>query len=109
MTNPVGDLLLSWWADPTHEESVVYFVRNPSNRLVKIGHTRNLPARLAAFRTAIPDLELIGTIKGGVRVEADLHATFAAERVSGEWFMPTVPMATTIAGLVSASRKQVSA
>lgn len=95
--------LLAVWADDDRPNSVVYFAANRAAGTVKIGRTRNLAARMATLRTSIPDLDLLGCFPGGPRAEADLHATFAADRVGGEWFRLTLPLALTIRALCAES------
>lgn len=71
------------WARP-----VVYFVQaGDENGPVKIGHTRDLKARMSALAnaSAVP-LVLLGTIQGGRQLEMALHRGFAHLRLEGEWF-----------------------
>ena len=94
----------AWWSPIDGSNSRVYFVQNPANSAVKIGRTRNLEKRLATLRTAIPDLLYIGSFPGDARAEADLHASFADDRIAGEWFRPTMGLAQLIAALVRPER-----
>lgn len=73
--------------DSSPADSLVYFVRDAAVRLVKIGTTRDLPRRLQSLRCSSPSkLDLLGTISGGIDVEADLHRRWADLRSHGEWF-----------------------
>lgn len=68
---------------------VVYFIKNPSTGLVKIGKTIDVVKRLdqlsKEFKTK---LELIGTIESddSIRLEKEIHTLFTSKRVEGEWF-----------------------
>ncbi|WP_181008286.1 integrase arm-type DNA-binding domain-containing protein [Sphingomonas montanisoli] len=67
----------------------VYFVRQASG-LIKIGVTRNLPARLAQLQLGGDrPLELMGVLSGGFATEGMLHRLFAESAVGGEWFTPS--------------------
>lgn len=68
----------------------VYFAQSVAGGPVKIGHSADVEARVASLQTAHVDtLRIIGTIPGGRAVEAALHASFAADRIGGEWFRPS--------------------
>jgi hypothetical protein len=60
--------------------SVVYFLRFGDR--IKIGYTANLVQRLRD----LPHDEVLLTIPGAITVEGNLHRTFAADRITGEWF-----------------------
>lgn len=66
--------------------SFVYFITY-GNAKVKIGTCINARARLRALQTGIPGKARIRYLTpGGRRLEQELHAMFATDRVSGEWF-----------------------
>ncbi len=67
---------------------MIYFIRNRTNRAIKIGFTRkDARERLGQLQTACPNrLELIGTMPGDMTVEKGLHKRFAEHRLTGEWF-----------------------
>lgn len=68
----------------------VYFAQSVAGGPVKIGHSADVEARVASLQTAHADtLRIIGTIPGGRAVEAALHASFADDRIGGEWFRPS--------------------
>jgi hypothetical protein len=80
-------------------ESVVYFLIREN--LIKIGTTVDLARRtrqIASGESMPPGMtvgpvEVLATMPGGVRQEAELHARFAAHRVSGtEWFALNGPL-----------------
>lgn len=76
---------------PKRRPSRVYFIRD--GQRVKIGHSMDPRARMRALRTH-RDLELLITIPGGPKREAELHRKFAAFKIKGtkEWFrlMPEI-------------------
>jgi hypothetical protein len=56
---------------------------------IKIGFTNNLEKRLSSIRTVLPNVWVMGIIRGaGREKERELHDRFAAHRTSGEWFNP---------------------
>lgn len=98
----VADYLLHWGAsdvlewyrystmrEPERDPGTVYVAGAPdAYRLVKIGYTSGtVDRRLNQIRTMspVPIRELWST-PGTLQTEGALHATFAAQRVHGEWF-----------------------
>lgn len=68
-------------------ESVVYVVKRPRERMVKIGFSTNLASRMATLQTAAgAQLVLLVAAPGTRDDERALHERFAAHRQSGEWF-----------------------
>ncbi len=68
---------------------MIYFIRNPRSGNIKIGHGKPLQ-RLAAGQTwHDAQLELLAIADGGRTEERLLHHRFAADRVDGEWFLPS--------------------
>jgi hypothetical protein len=55
----------------------VYFAS--SGELVKIGVAFNPPHRVKSFRTARPDIKLLGHVAGGRKLEAQLHQQFSKD------------------------------
>lgn len=81
---------------------VVYFVgAAPVSPLVKIGYTRDLPARFDSLCSGSPvPLTLLAVVPAVRCREAEeaLHEMFAAERAHGEWFdLGSDPMAAVMA------------
>jgi hypothetical protein len=70
---------------------VTYFIQAVHGGPIKIGRSTRayLPKRLAALQTGNPDPLRITHVLDGDH-EARLHREFRNERLSGEWFMPTV-------------------
>lgn len=66
------------------EEMVVYFARR--ERLIKIGTTRNLSARIRSLGG--PGIVILATIPGGYLVERQILRQFSHLRTAGEWFEP---------------------
>jgi hypothetical protein len=78
--------------------SFVYFVRDHSNGLIKIGFSRSPVSRLKSAggtRTR----ELVGALAGTRADERAFHDRFAALRVSGEWFRPGPSLADFVGSL----------
>ncbi len=76
---------------PPELKDTVYFVR--SGMMIKIGYTRNLPARLNTLQTANGrDIELIASFDGTKAGERELHALFKAHHIRGEWFHDCRPI-----------------
>ena len=72
------------------EDTVVYFIADETGEKVKIGITEDVQQRLRSLQMSSPTpLRLSGTIRGGRRVEAELHERFARIRLHGEWFKLT--------------------
>jgi hypothetical protein len=72
----------------------VYFVRCPTNGLVKIGHTKYQPVR--RFRdlfvgSPVP-LEILATMPGQIPDEYAMHSRFFSSWSHGEWFHETDEM-----------------
>lgn len=69
----------------------VYFIRSKTSGRIKIGFTELAPtARLSVLQTGSSEpLELIDSFSGTIADERAAHKSFAAERVSGEWFEET--------------------
>lgn len=79
-------------------ESVVYFISD--GRRVKIGVTRDLPARLRKLQTGNPlTLSVVKTVIGDQNEEYHLHERFAAYRLSGEWFRIEGDLASYLKGV----------
>lgn len=64
----------------------IYFIADPDTGDVKIGKTKNVDRRFKTFKTANPNIRLLGTIPGYTAEENELHRRFAKDRVAGEWF-----------------------
>lgn len=62
-----------------------YLIYSPTTKLVKIGRSTNVAARLKALSTASGGaLKLLGVL--GKNIESALHRQYASCRVRGEWF-----------------------
>lgn len=72
-------------------QEYVYFVRSGTHGPIKIGRAVDPHERLRQLQTGSPvELRLLGTIPGGVDLEAALHDLLGDSRLRGEWFRPTV-------------------
>lgn len=86
---------------------MIYFIRDPLSRRVKIGLSDDPWKRLAYIQIGCPsDLELAGVEPGEEAREKALHQQFAAYRVRGEWFSETAELAQYIATLAVPIRPQ---
>lgn len=66
---------------------MIYFIRNESAGLIKIGFSRSPRTRRSNLQSAAGvKLEIIGVMRGARKAEAVLHERFAEDRVRGEWF-----------------------
>jgi hypothetical protein len=68
---------------------VIYFIESGRLGPIKIGFTKydSVTARVSQLQTAHPhELTLLFAMKGGLEREAEMHRTFAPERMRGEWF-----------------------
>lgn len=81
--------------------SVVYFARQVGGvGPIKIGHTHNLRHRLYCLQLQCPvKLEIVLEIEAEESLEHRLHNEFAADRLWGEWFLPT-PRLVAIMGKI---------
>ena len=72
----------------TAPTTITYFVQAGAEGLIKIGSTRNLPARLRSLQLMSPiELHLLGAIPEDI--ERRCHYELGPWRVHGEWFLPT--------------------
>ena len=66
---------------------LVYVLGSTETRRVKIGHSTDVPKRLAGIQRMSPvPLTVLDQFEGGVELEAALHAHFRPFRTHGEWF-----------------------
>lgn len=76
----------------TTKERVIYFVQAEELRLIKIGVCDRPERRLRELSAMCPDeLTVLGVqyCDDFGRLEEQLHAKFADDRVRGEWFLPS--------------------
>lgn len=87
---------------PPAENGHVYFIQGVESRLVKIGWAVDPARRLKTLRTGSAEpLRLLATMPGTRFTERDLHKTFSAHRVRGEWFLPK----QAILSVISAAKR----
>lgn len=83
---------LSHWHLPRREPSPgkhLYFIRNPTSGLIKIGVAKNVKKRLNQLGCACGvELELLRLIEGHGALETEFHVAFGEHRTVGEWFKP---------------------
>lgn len=79
---------------------MIYFIRDPASRCVKIGFSKNPAQRFNKLRVDCPnDVILVAVIEGDEAAENWLHLTYAHLHRRGEWFFERDELATFIAGL----------
>lgn len=83
----------------------VYLLYSPLARMLKIGVTTDIDARLAAICAMSPDPEmrLLGVLPGDRELEQTLHRRFASFRSHGEWFHYTPELESAIKRTVPAT------
>lgn len=71
------------------------------------GSTSDLDERLRKLRATSPvPLVLVGVVRrGGAELEREIHQRFAAERLHGEWFEPTLLLLEVVRELAIAPRR----
>jgi T5orf172 domain len=72
----------------------VYFMQTEEGWPIKIGWSRDPQARMRQLQTAHGQLLRIIAVLPNVRIgkERELHKQFAASRLQGEWFQPSVEL-----------------
>lgn len=69
---------------------MIYFIRSGISGPVKIGYSKDISgvtSRLSSLQVGnSKKLSIIGIITGDMKKEAELHKTFAAHKIRGEWF-----------------------
>ena len=69
----------------------VYFAQSGKAGPIKIGFSEHPVRRLTELQSANPrSLTLLGVVHGGEPLEQTLHSLLNSERMSGEWFHPTL-------------------
>jgi hypothetical protein len=71
---------------------MIYFIQEGKDGPIKVGHSSDPEARLAALQTGnSKTLHLRRTVKGGNRMEQELHSELEHLRLreDGEWFGPS--------------------
>lgn len=72
--------------------SIVYYLHRPADDLIKIGTSTAHKTRFSDLRREHGQLRLLLAYAGGHKEETEAHNRFAAARVAGEWFRPTLPL-----------------
>lgn len=79
---------------------MIYFIRDPLTRRLKIGCAKDPWNRLRNIQTGCPtDLELAAILPGEEADERALHKRFRQFHVRGEWFAETGELAAYVATL----------
>ncbi len=88
--------------DAYSPDNNTYFVLNNRAGAVKIGHARDVRARLGSLQTgSVDELELLLELSGNY--ERALHSAFLEDRIRGEWFRFSPRLARTTALLKASS------
>lgn len=75
------------WPDIARGIGSVYFIFSPKLDAIKIGFSFYPDKRVRHLQTGSADRHvLLGTVRGPVSLERDLHKKFKMLRISGEWF-----------------------
>lgn len=102
----IADLNACFSKDVKTPQGIVYFATTweQENFPIKIGTTVSQGARFRALQNALPwRLEVLTTIDGGVKKEAELHRRFSNFRLEGEWFERHKDLMDYIASVTHAS------
>lgn len=68
----------------------IYFIYNPLNKLVRIGHSKQVKQLLSSLKTNSGiEMELLGVILGDAAKEKELHQRYQEKHVRGEWYRLT--------------------
>lgn len=85
---------------------VVYFLSD-GGELIKVGRTKGLDFRIATLqREAGKPLNLIGTVDGGSRLEAQIHRQLKEHRITGEWFRDCAEVRTAVGEYLDGSAEE---
>lgn len=94
LARAVGEAWGHWREREFHAEQArrkaqerVYVIRRHSDGAIKIGFSASLDNRLSALRREHGPIEHLLTLRGGREAERNLHGLFAADRLTGEWFV----------------------
>lgn len=90
------------WQTNIISETFIYFIQQVDyNGYIKIGVSKHPEKRLHELKVGNPDLlYLIGYCRGNRQDEQKLHSLFSANKISGEWFEPCLPLLAMIAELL---------
>ena len=81
-------------------EKYVYFIQSSATKYIKIGSTHNVKKRIKQLSNSSSEpLVLLGKIKGGKKLETELHRKFSAINHCGEWFCPDKKLIDFILGV----------
>lgn len=85
---------------------MIYLLQAGPGGPIKIGHTNDLPRRIALLQTGCADtLQLLGAYEGNPGDERVIHRTLAAHRIRGEWFRPDAEVLACCASRVAITIK----
>lgn len=90
------------------KKSLVYFILDTKNRLIKIGFSKNVEARLTNLQVGnVNNLRLLGVCDGGRTKENVFHKKFVHRKVRSEWFQDCKEIRDCIASLPPLEEHQI--
>lgn len=88
---------------------MVYLIKIEGQDICKVGHSADPIKRMQTLQTNAPHkLRLIGTLPGSCEEEAEIHALFDGQRMSGEWFYLSNELANVFCPVVDGEFEHVS-
>lgn len=85
---------------------MIYYVRRLDTGEIKIGHSGNVPQRMATLRSEAGPLELLATTPGGRAEEHALHQRFQWFNTRGEWFVSSTSLINHIRNIVDDGKQR---
>ncbi len=101
--NSVLDCIRVNIPEPHGRNGVIYFAVRASDGAIKIGWTGDVLRRVRELRRDEGcSVELAACLPGAKPDELRLHATFAADRLGGEWFRASPDLVAYVYGRLAA-------
>lgn len=84
---------------------MIYLIADTAASRVKIGYSADPWLRFNKIQADCPgELTMLALLEGDAEREAELHAQFAQDRVRGEWFRLSAPIADFVAAMPKPDR-----
>lgn len=84
---------------------MIYYVRRADTGEIKIGHSCNMPQRMATLRSEVGPIEILATTPGGKVEEQALHRRFEWFSTRGEWFVSSTALTSHIRNIVDGGKR----